>query len=390
MQTKNEMNRRLFLKWANLVGLAAWCPAAAESSAIRLQDAKPVRPGEDSPAKELRSPETILLKDYRPKSIYKIPVTQIDKAKYPIIDMHSHPYAETAQQIEEWIRNMDAVGVQKTIILTMSTGTEFDDIYRKYSKYPDRFEIWCGLDLSGYDQPGFGPAAVKELQRCRQVGARGVGEIHDKGEGLLSGKSKAPGMHPNDARMDAIWQSCAELGMPVSLHVADPIWMYQRMDNTNDGLMNAYLWRLDNKPDIVTLSGMIDILERTLARHRRTTFIACHFANLDYDLARLGVVFDRNPNLYADISARYAETAPIPRFAAKFYEKYAHRLVYGTDMGFDQQMYRVTFRILESLDEHFYEIEQFDYHWSLNGFGLSDETLRQVYHANAAKLLAAR
>ena len=40
----------------------------------------------------------------------------------------------------------------------------------------------------------------------------------------------------------------------------------------------------------------------------------------------------------------------MPRFAAKFYEKYAERLVYGTDMGFDKPMYRVTFRILESQD----------------------------------------
>jgi uncharacterized protein len=63
---------------------------------------------------------------------------------------------------------------------------------------------------------------------------------------------------------------------------------------------------------------------------------------------------------------------------------------YGTDMGFDKSMYRVTFRILESRDEHFYEIEQFDYHWSLNGFGLSGEVLKQLYHDNAAKLLAAR
>jgi predicted TIM-barrel fold metal-dependent hydrolase len=390
MRTKKEVNRRLFLKWANLVGLAAWFPAAAESSRIPMQDINPVHPGDTSQAKELPSPETILLKDYRPKSIYKIPVTQIDKAKYPIIDMHSHPYAKTPQQIEEWIKNMDEVGVQKTIILTMATGTEFDDIYRKYSKYPDRFEMWCGFDLSGYNKPGFGPVAVKELERCRQVGARGVGEIHDKGEGLISGKSKAPGMHPDDARMDALWERCAELGMPISLHVADPIWMYQRMDKTNDGLMNAYHWRLDNKPNIVSLSGMIDIFDRTLARHRRSTFIACHFMNLDYDLARLGEMFERNPNLYADISARYAETSPIPRFASKFYEKYAERLVYGTDMGFDKQMYRVTFRILESLDEHFYEIEQFDYHWSLNGFALSSETLKQVYHANATKLLAAR
>ena len=390
MRTKNEVNRRIFLKWANLVGLAAWFPGAAEPSSMPAQETNPAHPGEVAQAKEMHSPETILLKDYRPKSIYKIPVTQIDKAKFPIIDMHSHPYAKMAKEIEEWVKNMDEVGVQKTVILTMATGAEFDEIYPKYSKYPERFELWCGFDLTGYNKPGFGPAAVKELERCRQMGARGVGEIHDKGGGLVSGKSKAPGMHPDDPRMDALLERCGELGMPISLHVADPIWMYQKMDKTNDGLMNAYLWRLDNKPNIVSLSGMIDIFERTLAKHRKTTFIACHFANLDYDLARLGELLERNPNLYADISARYAETAPIPRFASKFYEKYAGRLVYGTDMGVEKPMYRVTFRILESLDEHFYEIEQFDYHWSLNGFGLSDEILKQVYYSNATKLLAAR
>src|SRR6185437_15699406 len=83
-------------------------------------------------------------------------------------------------------------------------------------------------------------------------------------------------------------------------------------------------------------------------KHSGTTFIACHFANLGYDLTRLGQVLDRHPNLYADIGARYAETAPIPRFAAKFYAQYADRLVYGTDMGVDKEMYRVTFRVLET------------------------------------------
>src|SRR4029077_19275158 len=110
MQTKNEVNRRLFLKWANLVGLAAWFPAAAGSSPTPLQDTNPAHPGEAPQAKELRSPQNILLRDFRPKSIYKIPVTEIDNAKYPIIDMHSHPYAKTAQQIEELIKNMDEVG----------------------------------------------------------------------------------------------------------------------------------------------------------------------------------------------------------------------------------------------------------------------------------------
>jgi uncharacterized protein len=374
------MNRRSFLKCANLAGVAAMLPR--HSFAAGQKQAAPS--GAKAPA------ETLLLKDYRPVSLYKIPVTHIERARYPIIDMHSHPYAKTDAEIATWLKNMDAVNVEKTLILTKTTGKEFDDINAKYSQYPDRFELWCGLDFSEYKQTSFPEGAVRELQRCRDAGARGVGEIHDKGQGLRSGTSNAPGLHPDDPRMDAVWENAARLQMPISLHVADPIWMYQPMDAHNDGLMNAVEWRLDNQPSIVPLPGMIDILERTVARHRSTTFIACHFANLDYDLAHLGEVLDRHPNLYADIAARYAETAPIPRFASQFYQRYADRLVYGTDMGFDARMYQITFRILEAQDEHFYEIEQFSYHWPLYGLGLGDEVLRQVYRENAAKLLGAR
>jgi predicted TIM-barrel fold metal-dependent hydrolase len=377
------MNRRSFLKSANAAGLALALPAttfAADEKKSSTASATPAAP----------DPNAILLKDYRPVSIHKVPVTHVDKAKFPIIDMHSHPYPKTDAEITTWLKNMDEVNVEKTMILTMATGKAFDDFYAKYSKYPDRFEVWCGLDFTGYKTAAFPNSAVKELERCKEKGAKGIGEIHDKGQGLRSGKSSAPGLHPDDPRVDAIWEKAAELRMPVSLHVADPIWMYQPMDKHNDGLMNAFEWRLDNQPNIVKLPGMVDILERTAARHRHTTFVACHFANLDYDLTHLGEAFDRNPNLYADISARYAETAPIPRFAAQFYAKYADRLVYGTDMGFDQPMYHTTFRILESHDEHFYEIDQFGYHWPLNGLGLSDEILQHVYHDNAAKLLKAR
>ena len=34
----------------------------------------------------------ILLKDYDPVSIFNIPTTHIEKAKYGVIDMHSHDY----------------------------------------------------------------------------------------------------------------------------------------------------------------------------------------------------------------------------------------------------------------------------------------------------------
>lgn len=336
-------------------------------------------------------PDELLLKNYRPQSIYKVPNTLIAKARYPVIDMHSHAYAEGPEEIAQWVKFMDEVGVEKTMILTAASGAKFDSIYALYSKYPDRFAVWCGFDYTGYDKPGFGPAAVAELERCVKVGAAGVGEMGDKGKGLFyEYPTKAWGMHLDDPRMDPLLEKCADLKIPISIHVADPIWMYQPMDSTNDGLMNAMEWRLDNQKDIVDHAGMIDILERAVKRHPRTLFIAVHFANLCYDLTKMGELLDKYPNLYADNSARYAETAPIPRFVARFYEKYQDRLVYGTDMGFDREMYRITFRILESADEHFYETNQFGYHWALNGFGLSDQILKKVYRDNALKILNLR
>jgi predicted TIM-barrel fold metal-dependent hydrolase len=343
-----------------------------------------------SSAQEEPAPEKLLLKDYRPQSVYKIPQTTVAKARFPAIDMHAHLYARTPERVDAWVHMMDEAGVEKVVVLTGATGPAFDKACALYAKYPDRFELWCGFDYSGYDQPGFGPAAVQELERCYKVGARGVGELGDKGRGLFYSRPPAWGMHLDDPRMDSLLEKCAELKMPVNIHVGDPYWMYLPMDAGNDGLMNAYQWRLDNQPGIVGLEGMVDILGRAVARHPKTVFVACHFANCCYNLTRLGALFDRYPNLYADISARFAETAAIPRFAGQFYEKYQDRLVYGTDMGAGVDTYRLTFRILESADEHFYAWSHFSYHWPLYGLALNSGILEKVYRVNALKILQKR
>ena len=301
--------------------------------------------------------------------------------------MHSHPYAKGAEAIAEWVETMDACGIDKTVILTYAVGARFDSIAALYNAHPGRFILYCGFDYRGYDEPGFGPAAVAELERCYEAGARGVGELGDKGKGLFYCETKAWGMHIDDPRMDPLLEKCGELNMPVSIHVAEPIWMYLPMDSTNDGLMNAYEWRLDNQPDILGHGEMVETLENAVKRHPETTFIACHYANCGYDLSILGRMFDRYPNLYADIGARYAEVAPVPRSTAAFFEKYADRLVYGTDMGTDADMYRVTFRVLESADEHFYETGQFGYHWALHGLDLPEAVLEKVYRANALRIM---
>ncbi|MEK6781901.1 MAG: amidohydrolase family protein [Bacteroidota bacterium] len=336
-----------------------------------------------------QNPNDIKLSDYRPKSIYRIPETKVRKARYPVIDMHSHNYAATEKALAQWVKIMDEVGVEKTIIMTTATGAKFDSIYAKYAVYGDRFEVWCGFDYTGYPKAGWIEHAVKELERCHKVGAKGVGELGDKGLGEVNSEpTPGYGLHVDDARLKPLFEKCAVLKMPVNIHVADPYWMYLPMDSTNDGLMNAYSWKIDlTKKGILNHPQLITTLENVVRENVKTTFIACHLANCEYDLEILGALLRKYPNLYADFGARFGETAPIPRYMNAFCEKYQDRLVYGTDMGYEPDMYATTFRILETNDEHFYNIELFGYHWPLHGFGLNDHVLKKIYAENAKLIL---
>ena len=332
-------------------------------------------------------PDEILLKDYKPRSIFRIPETRVEKARYPVIDVHSHDYALTQAHVDEWVKTMDAVGLEKVIILSGANGRRFDQVMTKFSRHPTRFSVWCGIDYTGFDQSGFGPAAITELERCHKAGAMGIGELSDKGRGL-GATSNALGMHIDDPRMDPILAKCADLRMPVNIHVGEDQWMYEPMDETNDGLMNAWKWRINSGPGVLTHAEVVDSLERAVKKHPGTTIIACHLANCCSDLNRLGAMLDRYPNLHADIGARFAELSPIPRTVSQFFIRYQDRLLYGTDMNPDPEMYRVTFRLMETADEHFYPVYFRKYHWPMHAWALPDQVLRKIYRENALRIIS--
>ena len=340
------------------------------------------------------NPEEMLLKDWKPKSIYNVPVTNIQKARFPVIDMHAHNYTRSAEDIAKRLQIMDEVGLDRSVVFTNATGARFDSVYALYSKYPDRFDVYCGFDLSGYQEKGWSERAVSELRRCVKKGAVGIGELHDKGGGLTKG------LHPDDPRMDPLFEVCAELKIPVNIHVSDPIWMYEAMDSSNDGLMRSWTWRIKDMNQMLDHNELMLALANTAKRHPNTTFVASHLANCTFDLSILGKMLDENPNLYADISARFSEFSTVPRYTAAFFEKYQGRLVYGTDYGWEvwdkhsdygnntslDSMYRMTFRVLETLDEHFYLTDLLGYKWPLYGLGLSDSVLKKIYRDNALKI----
>ena len=55
--------------------------------------------------------DKILLRDFNPTVVNNIPATRVERAKFDIIDMHSHDYCANAEEIAQWCKNMDEVGL---------------------------------------------------------------------------------------------------------------------------------------------------------------------------------------------------------------------------------------------------------------------------------------
>lgn len=338
-------------------------------------------------AENVNPMDTLLLKNYHPVNVNNIPETFVEKAKFPVIDMHSHDYAANEAEIDEWVKTMDACGIERTQVMHCSwIGEEFDRAVEKYSEYPDRFQIWCCFDYTEVLQDKGCDYAIAQLERAKEMGAVGVGELGDKGDGdLYAAPVEGRGIHLDDPRIKPLLEKCAELKMPINIHIAEPYWMYLPLDGTNDGLPNGADWAIDTTQVDLGYWGLIRSFENAVRENPNTIFIACHYLNLNQDYEYLGKLLDKYPNLYVDLAARVPEAAQIPRATREFTLKYQDRILFGTDNGMAPGMYRTIFRFLETEDEHFYC--GFNYIWYLNGIYLPDSVLQKIYRTNALRIL---
>ena len=391
------MNRRRYLKLMTGAALGTGLAARSQQQGIPAAGAAPgtpqnwTTPGAD-PYKRpdhVKIPDpldkdmngvyadALKLRDYRPVSVYKVPVSNITRAKYPVSDMHNHGVRDPGQ-VDSWVKMMDDANIERSVIFTGGTDAKsFNERKSWYAKYPNRFFFFCGLprpsagrNLSEADVP----TALKGLEECRNEGALGVGEI---GGGRIVG----------DAALGPIWDKCGKLGLVVQMHTAVFPWEYMTPDNHNDGLMNGYF--PGENGTLAEYEAIIQGMDRMIASHPKTTFLICHLAGLPTDLTRLGGFLDKYPNMFVENSAEWDETCTTPRATAAFYKKYAGRVLFGTDIPYHPRMFATGFRILESEDEHFYEQDlffNFNYHWPMYGLGLPDDVLKKLYHDNSRVL----
>lgn len=356
---------------------AIGCVLLAQQQAERTRFGVTVQPG---------PMDSILVKDYHPSSSLKVPETRIDKAKVPVIDVHTHTNQariRTANDVADWVRTMDEVGVETSVVFTGATGDEFDRLAALFKPYGKRFQVWCAMEGGDVTAPEWPERAAKELERCYRNGARGIGELTDKGSGMQKGSiPKNQRLHPDDPRLDPLWRKAAELKIPVNVHIADHPSCWQPLGPNQERTPDFQHFNLYGK-DVLSYEELLTRRDRMLAKHRGTTFIACHLGNQGNDLESLAKVLDQNPNLYVDISARDYEIGRQPRTAAKFLARYRSRVLFGTDMERAPDMYRSWWRLLESADEYL----PGRIWWRYYGLELPAPVLQSLYRDNARRVL---
>jgi len=332
----------------------------------------------------------ILLKDYAPKSSLVLPKSDVTEARFPAIDVHIHNYparadGDTREVLAEWVETMDVVGVETSVVHTNAVGDFFQELAELYLvNHPDRFQLYCGIDLNEIGASDYPERAAQELYRCYEMGARGVGELTDKGLGLSADSSipRDERLHHDDSRLDLFWETCGELNLPVNIHIADHPSAWEPLDVFQERTPDYQHFNLYGD-DILSHGQLLARRDSLLEKHPDTTFIACHLSNEGHDLASLSEALDRYPNLYLDISARDYEVGRTPRAAKRFLEAYPDRVLFGTDMGMQKSMYRAWWHLLETDDEYMTGRVW----WPYYGLDLPDSILEPLYRGNAERIM---
>jgi predicted TIM-barrel fold metal-dependent hydrolase/uncharacterized protein (DUF952 family) len=365
----------------------------------------------------------LALREFHPRQRLRVPVTPIERPSMPAIDAHNHlgsmTFAgrwatATAVELEG---ALDASSIAAIVDLDGGWGERLHRELARWATLGDRVAVFAELNYAMWaERADFGEEEARRLRAGVAAGARGLKVW--KPLGLTARDPSGRLVAVDDPRLDPLWAAAGELGVPVTIHVGDPIAFFDPLDATNERYEELlehpdwHFWptRPAARPDLPgfpPFDEVIDGLEAVVARYPRTTFIGAHVGCVPEDLARVERMLAAYPNWHVDLAARIAELGRQPYSARELIVRRADRVLFGTDAPPDPAWWAVYARFLETRDESFAyeppdETDASDApdapdaldappgsqgRWRIHGLGLPEEILRLVYAGNARRLL---
>jgi predicted TIM-barrel fold metal-dependent hydrolase len=346
------------------------------------------------PAADADSKKTILLKDFQPEPALHAAAHEVQRAKFPVIDVHTHTNDAVGigdrVDPKEMVARMDRLNIKTIVILTGMWGDKLQTIVDTMVKpYPGRFLVFTQFDWSKINDPNFSQLMVQQLRDSVARGARGLKILKELGLGVRDATGKL--ITIDDSRLDPVWEECGRLGIPVFIHVGDPEAFFHPIDAHNERyeeLIEHPDWSFYG-PQYPSLPELMAQRDRMFAKHPHTTFAALHFGSWPENLDFVEQTLQKFLNVMIETGAREGELGRQPRRTREIFMKYSDRIMFGTDEGAGESMYRNYFRWFETDDEYFpYAQYPQQGRWMIYGLGLPDDVLEKVYHRNAERLFA--
>ncbi|HAX41334.1 MAG TPA: amidohydrolase [Solibacterales bacterium] len=332
--------------------------------------------------------QTMDIREYEPKSSLVVPENLRPKAKYPIIDAHSHHrFPMPAESYALLLEQMDALNLRVLVNLSGGYGDRLKNAVESSRKMaPGRFVIFASLDFRDIDAPDFPDRVAAQLEQDFKNGAAGLKFFKNFGMDLKDGQGRR--IKTDDPRFDMVFQICAQYKKPVLIHTADPKQFWEPVDKFNERWIELHEIPGRRRPPERNDPWEMLIAEQhnLFRKHPKTTFINAHLGWFGGDLGRLGRLLDECPNVYTEIGAVLAELGRQPRFARAWFVKYQDRVLFGKD-SWQPTEYPYYFRVLETADEYFDYYRKRHAFWKMYGLDLPDDVLKKLYYKNALRII---
>ena len=337
------------------------------------------------------------------------------RQEHRIIDLHQHVNG-TEEHVRRWLRIMDRVGVGVGVNLSGGTVTAKPGELSAFERTqalterlaPGRAVLYFNLDYTGWDQPGFAERAIEQVNRAHALGAAGLKEY--KRLGLFLRDQQGQLIRIDDPRLYGVWKRCGGLGVPGSIHVADPkaFWLpYTAQNERWKELKDHRNWWFGDPKQFPTREKLLEALDRVIRRHPKTTFVCVHFANNAEDLAWVDRKLTEHPNMPADLAARIpALGRHDPEALRQLFTRHQDRILFATDFQVYEKLilgssgdaekptdedaatfFAKEWRWLETRDRNWPHMTPIQGDWSISAIGLPPEVLRKIYFDNARRLL---
>ncbi|HEV2679046.1 MAG TPA: amidohydrolase, partial [Rhodanobacter sp.] len=160
------------------------CAPPSGAGTVRIESSKnPLQTQPDAGKSELR------LKDFRPRSMLRVPKTHIERPRFPVIDVHAHlSWSSNVRngisvgeeitlfaQPEDLLPVMDRKGIRTLVNLTGGVGAGLEKSIRSFDQVaPGRFLTLTEPSYEYFTESNYAQLQGDAIAHAKRVGARGL------------------------------------------------------------------------------------------------------------------------------------------------------------------------------------------------------------------------